>query len=192
MNALIYAWPSPQEAPLDQDTSSEIQAGTNPNSADHTASVTALPLRTAHGLQEALPFEWPTDGNNALKPRSPRMSDPATSTFDPQPTSRVDLPSAQQWSMRLVHAVVEVINGVRPVSQLTRWLSPDVLVQVQKNIAHQAMPRMNVRSIHVHETDDGVAEVSSVFGTPNRSFALAMRLEGFDGRWKATTLIFGL
>ena len=182
MNALIYAWPTPKEASADLDTP-EIE---------YSATVTALPIRTAHGLQEALPFEWPTDGSGALKPQSPRVCDPNTNIFDPQPTARKDLPSAQQWAMRLVHAVVEVVNGVRPASQLTRWLTPEVLAQVQRNVAHQAMPRLNVRSIHVHETDDGVAEVSSVFGTPNRSFALALRLEGFDGRWKATTLIFGL
>lgn len=182
MNALIYAWPAPKETPEDSATP-EIE---------YSATVTALPIRTAHGLQEALPFEWPTDGSGALKPQSPRVCDPNTNIFDPQPTARKDLPSAQQWAMRLVHAVVEVVNGVRPASQLTRWLTPEVLAQVQRQIAHQAMPRLNVRSIHVHETDDGVAEVSSVFGTPNRSFALALRLEGFDGRWKATTLIFGL
>mgnify|MGYP000323007294 CR=1 FL=1 len=182
MNALIYAWPAPKETP-DQPARAEVE---------HSATVTALPIRTAHGLQETLPFEWSTNGSGALKPQSARVSDPNTNVFDPQPTARKDLPSAQQWAMRLVHAVVEVVNGVRPASQLTRWLTPEVLGQVQRQIAHQAMPRLSVRSIHVHETDDGVAEVSSVFGTPNRSFALAMRLEGFDGRWKATTLIFGL
>jgi len=182
MNALIYAWPAPQEISENSDTPD----------IEYSASVTALPIRTPHGLQETLPFEWPTNGSGALKPQSPRVSDPNTNIFDPQPTARKDLPSAQQWAMRLVHAVVEVVNGVRPASQLTRWLTPEVLAQVQRHVAHQAMPRLNVRSIHVHETDDGVAEVSSVFGTPNRFFALALRLEGFDGRWKATTLIFGL
>ena len=183
MNALIYAWPAPQEPESEGPSTVEVPL----------ASVTTLPTRTAHGLQEALPFEWPArSGHAMLRMPSPRISDPTTSTFDPQPTARQDLPSAQQWSMRLVHAIVEVVSGVRPVSQLTRWLTPEVLGLVQRQVLHQAMPRLNVRSIHVHETDDGVAEVSSVFGTPNRSFALALRLEGFDGRWKATTLIFGL
>ena len=62
------------------------------------------------------------------------------------------------------------------------------MVQLQGHIARNKMPRLCVRSIHVHETDDGVAEISSVFGTPNRSFALAIRLEGLDGRWRATNL----
>jgi hypothetical protein len=31
-----------------------------------------------------------------------------------------------------------------------------------------------------------------VFGTPNRAFALAIRLEGLDGRWRATNLVFAV
>ena len=94
--------------------------------------------------------------------------------------------------MRLVHALVEVVNGSRPAAQLNRWITPEVMIQLQNQIARNKMPRMGVRSIHVHETDDGVAEVSSVFGTPNRSFALALRLEGLDGRWRATSLMWAL
>ena len=47
-------------------------------------------------------------------------------------------------------------------------------------------------SINVHETDDGVAEISSVFGSQNRSFALAIRLEGLDGHWRATNFAVAL
>jgi hypothetical protein len=174
MSAMIYALPSPH--------------GRKQNSAQ----VINLPKRTKHGLQETLPFEWPTDGANALKFVAPRIGDNNPESFDPQATPRADLPSAQQWSMRLVHALVEVVNGSRPASQLTRWITPEVMTQLQGHIARSKMPRLGVRSIHVHETDDGVAEISSVFGTPNRSFALAMRLEGLDGRWRATSLVWGL
>ena len=54
------------------------------------------------------------------------------------------------------------------------------------------MPRFIVRSVNVMETDDGIAEISSVFGTQNRVFALAMRLEGLDGRWRATSLVWAM
>jgi hypothetical protein len=54
------------------------------------------------------------------------------------------------------------------------------------------MRRLIVRSVHVSEPDDGVAEVCAVFGTPNRCYAMAMRLEGMDGRWRATQLIWGM
>lgn len=173
MNAAIYALPTPL--------------------ARREADVISLPTRTKHGLQQTLPFEWPQfDGANALSYVAPRVTIGPNDSFDPRPTSRNDLPNARQWSIRLVHGIVEVINGVRPSSQLTRWLTPEVLNLVQSRISAKNMPRFSVRSVHVCETDDGVAEVSGVFGTPNRSFALAIRLEGLDGRWRATSLIWAV
>ena len=174
MNAIIYALPVPGAR--------QYKPG----------NIINLPVRTKHGLQETLPFEWPTDGANAIKYVPPRMAENRPDSFDPQATARVDLPSARQWSMRLVHALVEVVNGSRPAAQLNRWITPEVMSQLQYQIARNKMPRLGVRSIHVHETDDGVAEVSSVFGTPNRSFALALRLEGLDGRWRATSVMWAL
>lgn len=152
-----------------------------------------MPVRTKYGLQETLPFDWSqTDTEKSLAYLPPRIAENRPDSFDIQATARVDLPSARQWSMRLVHALVEVVNGSRPAAQLTRWITPEVMGQLHSHIARNKMPRLGVRSIHVHETDDGVAEVSSVFGTPNRSFALALRLEGLDGRWRATSLEIAL
>jgi len=177
MNAIVYALPVPHAA----------------EHIETEAQVIPLPVRTKRGLQQTLPYEWPiTDGANALTYVAPRVATGAADDFDVQPTPRADLPSARQWSMRLVDAMVEVINGVRPASQLTRWVTPELMTQVHMHMANRKTPRLMVRSIHVHETDDGVAEISAVFGTPARSFALAMRLEGLDGRWKATSLIWGM
>ena len=175
MNAIVYALPTPLVA------------------LEKRASVIPLPRRTKYGLQETLPFEWPRSyGANALSYVAPRTSDQDEFSFEVQPTSRYDLPNVRQWSMRLVHGMVEVINGVRPPSQLNRWITPEVMNLVQARILEKHMPRFIVRSVHVTETDDGVAEISAVFGTPNRSFALAMRLEGLDGRWRATSLMWAM
>ena len=175
MSAVIYALPLPH------------------SNRESLATVTPLPKRTRHGKQEALPLEWPeTSGANALKPVAPRVGPSHPEDFDAQPTSRVDLPDARQWSMRIVHALVEVVNGRRPASQLTRWLTPEVLSQVQGLITRTPMPTLHVRSINVHETDDGVAELSAVFGTQNRIYAMALRLEGLDGRWRGTALVWGM
>lgn len=175
MAAIIYALPTPLGA------------------KESRATVIPLPKRTKHGLQETLPFEWPRSyGANALSYVAPRISDRDEDSFDIQPTSRFDLPNVRQWSMRLVHGMVEVINSVRPASQLNKWVTPEVMTLIQDRILDSTMPRYMVRSVHVSETDDGVAEVCCVFGTPNRSFALAMRLEGLDGRWRATTLMWAM
>lgn len=175
MTATVYALPTP--------------LGTK----EMRATIIPLPRRTKHGLQETLPFEWPRSyGSNALAYVAPRVGEHDNDSFDIQPTSRYDLPNVRQWSMRLVHGMVEVINGVRPPSQLNRWVTTDVMALIQDRILDKYMPRYSVRSVHVTETDDGVAEVCCVFGTANRSFALAMRLEGLDGRWRATSLIWAM
>ncbi|CAB4337426.1 MAG: hypothetical protein F2839_03565 [Actinobacteria bacterium] len=155
-------------------------------------SLIRLPRRKTN-TQEPLPFEWAaTSGANALSRTAPTLSDEARQSFDALPTSRTDLPPADVWGKRLVQGMVEVINGVRPSSQLTRWVTPEVMGLIQSRVLTKNMPRYIVRSVHVSETDDGVAEVCSVFGTANRSFALAMRLEGLDGRWRATSLMWAV
>ena len=156
-------------------------------------NIISMPVRTKHGLQETLPFEWPLlVGTPAITFLPTRMAENRLDSFDRQATSRIDLPTARQWSMRLVHALVEVVNGARPIAQLTRWITPEVMSQLQNHMSRNEMPQLVVRSINVHETDDGVAEISSVFGSQNRSFALAIRLEGLDGHWRATNFAVAL
>jgi hypothetical protein len=43
----------------------------------------------------------------------------------------------------------------------------------------------------VCEPADGVAEVSAVFRCSHRVGAMAMRLQGVDGRWRITALQMG-
>jgi len=142
---------------------------------------------------ETLPLEWaPVNGSSALAYAPPVPHLVALDESEHRHTPRSELPSAHQWSIRLVHGLVEVMNGVRPATQLTRWLTFDVLNQVKNHIYAHDMRRLIVRSVHVSEPDDGVAEVCAVFGTPNRCYALAMRLEGIEGRWRATQLTWGM
>lgn len=171
MNAIVYALP----VPFANNT--------------QTANVIALPVRTKYGLQETLPFEWPN------KPKqnylSPRVTVAKPTDFDVQPTGRENLPPAREWSIRMVTALIEIVNGNRPLTQLIRWVTPEVMTALQFQLAKKDFPKFVVRSINVHETDDGVAEVSAVFGSPNRSFAMAMRLEGLDRKWRATSIVWG-
>lgn len=171
MNAVVYTLPAPITR--------------------REASVITLPTRTKHGLQGVLDLEWPTVGTGALAPQAQEI----LSSFEPahveEPVSP-HLPNAAQWSIRLVHGIVEVINGVRPATQLTRWVTPEVLGLVQQRVLARTMPRFCVRSVHVSEPHFGVAEVCSVFGTQNRAFALALRLEACGERWRATNLVFAL
>lgn len=110
------------------------------------------------------------------------------SHFAPQPTPRADLPDPRAWTPRLVQALVEVLGGLRPASQLVRWTSGEVYTAVTAQAAHagKAAPRGRVRSVHVSEPADGVAEVCALVQRGPRAHAVALRLEGIDGRWQCT------
>ena len=117
--------------------------------------------------------------------------------FGPVPTRSADLPDPLVWSRRLAQVVVEVLAGLRPASQLLRWTTTLVHEQVRKLAAQptaeqrRTTRRPVVRSVRVCEPADGVAEVSAVVWGQYRTQALALRLEGGDGRWRITVLQAG-
>lgn len=117
--------------------------------------------------------------------------------FGSQPTRRSDLPDPRPWAGHIAQAIVEVMVGARPAPQLLRWTTSEVYAVV----AHRAYVstrrgvvtarRATVRSIHICEPADGVAEASAVVVDGTRVRALAMRLVGLDGRWRVEALQVG-
>jgi hypothetical protein len=105
------------------------------------------------------------------------------------------------WAGRFAQAVVEVIGGDRPVSQLLRCTSPRVYQEIGRRaqILARTAPattrrrtlRPQVRSVHVFQPTSQAAEVSVHVGHGERSRALAARLEKRDGRWTCTALTVG-
>lgn len=135
---------------------------------------------------EELPFDEP----------APRRFEHEIDFFDPQPTPRRDLPEPEPWSTRFLQAVVETLAGCRPSAQLQEWTSPTVhslvvrAAQDRRWISSaRALP--TVRSVHVGEPADGVAEVCAVVQRGRRFVAVAARLEGIDGRWRCVALELG-
>ncbi|MCE1178892.1 MAG: Rv3235 family protein [Micrococcales bacterium] len=125
---------------------------------------------------------------------------------EPTPVRRPapDLPSPREWSAHLAQALVEVMAGARPCVQVLRWTSPEVYAVVSRRGAVAARRgaarrgpartyRARVRSVHVCEPADGVAEVAAVVLDGTRVRALAMRLEADRdrGRWQVTALQVG-
>jgi len=136
--------------------------------------------------QAELPFEEP----------APRRFERPVDFFDPQPTSRFQLPDAEPWAALFVQAVLEMLVGRRPAAQLQEWTSPPVLAGLttaagRRRWAAPGLPPPMVRSIRVGEPADGVAEVCAVIQRGRRYFATAARLEGFDGRWRCVALRLG-
>ena len=124
--------------------------------------------------------------------------------FGPQKTASTMLPAPTPWAGRLVQAVIEVVSGVRPVSQLVRWTTAPVYEalceRVSRPVALASAAGRNlagtrlaevVRSVRVSEPRDGVAEVCAIVQQGPRCRAIALRLEGIDGRWQCTALQIG-
>ena len=110
---------------------------------------------------------------------------------EPQPTPRVALPDPAGWAPRLAQAMVEVVGGERPLAQLVRWTSAEVYDRLRRGLGwgrERDPMRAVVRSVTVSEPADGVAEVAAIVRRGPRCTALALRLEGLDGRWQCTAL----
>jgi hypothetical protein len=92
----------------------------------------------------------------------------------------------------VVRALVEMMSGIRPVSQTMGWFAPSLRPDVAE-VARRIRPerRYSVRSIHVSEPRPGVAEIAAVVNRDERAAALAMRMETVNGRWRVTALRIG-
>lgn len=133
----------------------------------------------------------------------PAHADREDPFFARQRTPSAALPDPKSWSGRYVQSLVEVLSGDRPVAQLLRWTHETVYSEVQHHVrmltrsmpvANRGRGRRNpsrVQSVHVCEPSDGIVEASVHVRHGNRSRAVALRLEGLDGRWRCTALQFG-
>ena len=112
------------------------------------------------------------------------------------------------WAGRLVENGVDVVvydphpeteRRVREVDQLARWLTeePYRKLVTRSNLAARARSARGMparRPVHTilssrHSSPvDGVIEAVVVVQGPARTRAVALRLEGMDGRWRATSL----
>ena len=112
----------------------------------------------------------------------------------PVRTPASELPSAHPVARALLQGLLEVLAGVRPLTQLQRGTSLELYAELEQVMI--ARPRVTgsrpgtgaVRSVHVQQRPDGVAEVCATVHRGQRMAALALRLEGRDGRWCCTEL----
>lgn len=115
--------------------------------------------------------------------------------FAPVWSTRADLPDPRDAARRVLTTVLEVLAGRRPAAQLTGLATP----RVAAAIAGRRRPRWCLEgtapivlgTVQVCEPVDGVAEISAVARRSGRAHAVAARLEGLDGRWRATAVQIG-
>ena len=119
--------------------------------------------------------------------------------FAPQPTSVTELPDPVPLLRSLTSGSLEVLAGVREVDQLARWFSEEAFraLVTRANLSARARsargvapsrPTYRIVSIRVSTPADNVVEAVSVVEGPGRTRAIAIRLEGLDRRWRASSL----
>lgn len=110
-------------------------------------------------------------------------------------TPTADLPSARGVAGALVRGVLEVLAGVRGVAQLRRDTTAELYADLVPALTRARDTRgarpdaRAIRSLHVQERPEGVVEACATVVRGGRVRALALRLEGLDGRWKCTELV---
>lgn len=156
--------------------------------ARHLVAVGPLDLR--------LPFDTLAVQPDRLELPAPHRLLDRGDQFGVQTTSRALLPELAPFARRLVIGIIETAVGRRSASQL-RWHTS---AGVQAGLARDAgrMTRLGtaqrparLHSVHITEPADGVAEVAAVLQIGDRFRALALRLEGLDGRWRCVRLQVG-
>lgn len=115
-----------------------------------------------------------------------------------RPTLRSHLPDPQPFVAKISQAIIEVIAAQRPAPQLIRHTTPAIysglarraLLAAKRQSSGPRRPAI-VRRVRVCEPADGIVEACAVVVAHGRVRALALRLEGLDGRWLVTELIVG-
>jgi hypothetical protein len=109
----------------------------------------------------------------------------------------------EQWSHRYAQAVVEIVGGDRPVSQLLRWTASEVYADLHRRAllvaragGHQAgqarvQPvRPKVVSVHTSFVSETAVEAGIRIRYGERCRAVAARFEHRRDRWICTALEF--
>jgi hypothetical protein len=113
----------------------------------------------------------------------------------PLRTPQSQLPPARPFAHALVQRLLEVLAGLRPLGQLQRDTTLELYDELEALVRSRPRPtgprptRAAVRSVHVQERPEGVAEVCATVHRAGRTGALALRLEGRAGRWRCTELV---
>ena len=162
------------------------------------------PFEEANKKEEALPQEKkespsPPSGNagKASKKRRHRQAK-KDELFDYQPTGTEALPPAREFVEMFVPNVLETIHGLREIRTFAKNMNQTVFnaiearavsTRLRNQMAKEPSPRpvFALGNVVISEPRDGVCEAAAVVHGPTRVRAVALRMEGLDNTWKATS-----
>ncbi|HLR93486.1 MAG TPA: Rv3235 family protein [Jiangellaceae bacterium] len=160
----------------------------------------AVPDQPTLDLEHALPSGLPAAPQLRAPvrlvalPSANGMDDVEARAEPRRPTSSSELPEPRRWAARLAQAVLESLGGRRPVQQLSRWLDEAVFAALSRSVRASGRPRaarspqVVVRSVRAARPTSSTVEACVVVQVGRRARAVALRLEGLDGRWMCTAL----
>lgn len=110
-----------------------------------------------------------------------------------------DLPPLEHWAGSLIVAATEVLTGSRPVQQLTRWLDQEVYADLARRAGlitrlrgrSRTQTHSRLLAIRAAASPAGHHELSAVVHDGQRVRAVALRVEQFGNRWRASALEIG-
>ena len=119
--------------------------------------------------------------------------------FNRQPTSASQLPDPQPLVENLAASIIEVLAGARDLEQIARWMNEQVYKHLLRRTIIAARgrsarkqpagrPVFTIAATRITQPADGVVEATVIVLGKARTRAVAIRLEGFDSRWRATAL----
>jgi hypothetical protein len=125
----------------------------------------------------------------------------ANEEFDPQHTPSRFLPDPSVFSLNVTHRALEVLAGSRDLSQIGRWVTDGVYQSLHEKVnqrirklsllppdqRRQPAPVFTLLQPMLSTPRDGVIECSVLVRSANRVRAVALRMEGFDHRWRAAS-----
>ena len=110
-----------------------------------------------------------------------------------------ELPDPVEQLKYLAPAVMEVLEGVRSISQLGNLVTEDIYQLLKSRSTAKARdrfsnskklpwPNIKVSRVHHEYTRTNLVQSVILLATDKRTRAVAIRLEGRHGRWVATAI----
>jgi hypothetical protein len=176
-----------------------LRQGSSPESTDGT--LLTLPLTPVATVQGTLALDL---GPRLDVPEPVLSGRPGDSALhDVVPVDLVQRRRFEQHAARIGAAVVEIVGGDRPVSQVLRWTTPEVYQDLARraHLVARAVGRRpgtgGIQSVrpqlvaaHTSFVSERCAEVSLHVRYGERSRAVAARFELIRDRWQVSALEF--
>lgn len=119
------------------------------------------------------------------------------SRWSPAPAAQLPDPGA--WSVSLASALLEALQGHRPIGQLSRWVDEHVLGAISLQLRRRRSDRREsmsgtgwrppaLHSVRIQCPHPEAVEVTAHLIRERRSLAMAFRLEACGDRWLCTAL----